>query len=71
VERNSPAATAQLQPGMVITAVDGVTVNELVNISNVLGNKKRGESVQITVKVVIRYGSFARLLSGNVDVPVR
>jgi serine protease Do len=71
VEKNSPAAAAQLQPGVVITAVDGVAVNELVNVSNVLGNKKRGETVQLTVKVVNRYGSFARLLSGNVDVPTR
>jgi serine protease Do len=71
VEKTSPAANAQLQPGMVITAVDGVVVSELVNVSNVLGNKKRGEPVQLTVKVVNRYGNFGRLLSGNVDVPVR
>jgi hypothetical protein len=42
---------------MVVTEIDGVKIKDLVNISNVLGNKKRGESVQLLVKVVNRYSS--------------
>lgn len=72
VEKNGPAANAQIQPGMVVTEIDGVKIKDLVNISNVLGNKKRGESVQLMVKVINRYSSgVARVLNGQVDVPVR
>ena len=72
VEKNGPAANAQLQPGMVITEIDGVQVKDLVNISNVLGNKKPGESAQLLVKVINRYSSgLARVLNGQVEVQVR
>jgi serine protease Do len=72
VEKNSPAANAKMEAGMIVTDVDNVAVNDLVNISNVLGNRKRGESVRLTVKVPSRYqGGMMRLLTGQVDVPVR
>ena len=72
VEKNSPAANAKLEAGMIVTEADGVAVDDLVNISNVLGNRKRGESVRLTVKVANRYqGGLVRLLTGQVDVPVR
>jgi serine protease Do len=72
VEKNSPAANAKLEAGMIVTDVDNVAVNDLVNISNVLGNRKRGESVRLTLKVPSRYqGGMMRLLTGQVDVPVR
>lgn len=72
VEKNSPAANARLEAGMIISEVDGRAVGDLVNVSNVLGNKKRGDSVRLTVKVANRYGGgVVRLLTGQVDVPVR
>jgi S1-C subfamily serine protease len=72
VEKNSPAANAKLEAGMIVTDVDNVAVEDVVNISNVLGNRKRGESVRLTVKVANRYqGGAMRLLTGQVDVPVR
>ncbi len=72
VEKNGPAAAAQLQAGMVVTEIDGVKIKDLVNISNVLGNKKTGEYAQLLVKVVNRYSSgLARVLNGQVEVQVR
>jgi S1-C subfamily serine protease len=72
VEKNSPAAAAQLQAGMVVTSLNGFSVADLANISNVLGNARPGEPVQLTVKVVNRYGgSLARVMTGQVDVAVR
>lgn len=71
VDKNGPAA-ARLEAGMIITATDEVGVSDLVNISNVLGNKKRGESVRLTVKVANRYANgYVRWLTGQVEVPVR
>jgi S1-C subfamily serine protease len=72
VEKTSPAEKAQIQSGMVLTKVDGIGVGDLVNVTNILGNKKPGERVQLTVLVVNRYGSgVAQVLSGQVDVAVR
>ncbi len=72
VEKNSPAANATLQAGMIITEADGYAVSDLANISGVLGNKKRGESVRLTVKVANRYSNgLVRWLSGQVDVTAR
>lgn len=72
VEKKSPADKAQLPTGLVIIAMDGVAMNDLVNISNVLGNKKRGEAVHLTVKVVNRYSNgLYRVLNDQVDVQVR
>lgn len=72
IEKNGPAANAQLETGMVITAVDGVGVNDVVNMTNILGNKHRGEEVQLTVLVMNRYANGrVRLLSGRVDLALR
>ena len=57
---------------MVVTEIDGGKIKDLVNISNVLGNKKTGEYAQLLVKVVNRYSSgLARVLNGQVEVQVR
>lgn len=72
VEKNGPAAEAQLQPGMVLAAVDGVGGGDLVNLTSALGNKKPGDHAVLTVLVVNRYVNGQRqLLSGQADVVVR
>lgn len=72
VEKNGPADKVQLEAGMVLTAIDGVAVKDLVNLSKVLTTKKRGESVQVTVKLVTRYGGrFVRLMNVPVEVVLR
>lgn len=72
VEKNSPAANARLESGMILAAADGVAISDLVNVSNVLGNKKRGDTVRLTVKVANRNpNGFVRWLTGQADVPVR
>ncbi len=66
------AVNALLRPGAVITAVDDVAVSDLVNLSKVLTNKKRGEATQLTVRVVNRYGGrLVQLMTGQVLVYAR
>jgi S1-C subfamily serine protease len=72
VEKDSPAARAQLQAGMVLTAVDAAGVGELVGVATLLGNKKVGERVQLTVIVPRRLsGGYIPLQQYAVTVPVR
>lgn len=72
VEKDSPAYKAQLEIGMILTAVDNVSVYDVVNVSNVLGNKKRGDSVRILVTVAKPYANGqVGWLTGSADVPAR
>jgi S1-C subfamily serine protease len=72
VEKDSPAERAHLQPGMVLTGVDSATVGELVSVANVLGNKKAGDRVQLTIIIPRRVsGGYLPLQQGTVAVPVR
>jgi len=72
VEKDSPAERAQLQAGMVLTAVDSFGVADLVNVAAVLGNKTAGERVQLTVIVPRRVSSgYIPFQQGMVSVAVR
>jgi predicted metalloprotease with PDZ domain len=71
VEKDSPAERAQLQPGVVLTAVDSAGISELVGVANVLGNKKAGERVQLTVIVPRRVGGGYIPFQQGVALPVR
>jgi serine protease Do len=70
VQKGSPAERAQLQAGMVLTAVDAALVSKLVGVSNVLGNKKPGEGVNLSVIVPRRvnggYIPFQQVVSVRV-----
>jgi len=57
VEKSGPAAA--LQPGILLTAIDGNPVSFLVNVANAIGNKKSGDHAQLTLLV-------PRLVSGKV-----
>ena len=72
VEKNSPADRAQLQSGMVLTAVDSFSVVDLVKVANTLGNKKPGEAAQLMVIVPRRQsGGYIPFQQGTVTVRVR
>lgn len=72
VEKNSPAERAQFQSGMVLTEVDNVGVADLVKVANVLGNKKSGDGVLLTVIVPRRLnGGYIPFVQGNLTARVR
>ncbi len=72
VEKQGPAMKAGMQPGMVIMGMNGIGVADQLNIANLLGNRKSGEPVQLSVRVLNRYGDgYARVLTGQVDLVVR
>ncbi|MHA6793433.1 S1C family serine protease [Pseudonocardia bannensis] len=60
VQAGGPAATAGLQPGDVITAIDGNAVTDVITLQAVLAQHEPGDTVQVTV---LRTG-------GAVTVPV-
>ena len=72
VEKNSPAARAQIQSGFLLTAIDGIPVKDLVNSANAIGNKPAGERVQLTLLVPRRVnGNLLQLQPANATLVVR
>jgi S1-C subfamily serine protease len=72
VEKNSPAARAQIQSGFLLTAIDGIPVKDLVNSANAIGNKPAGERVQLSLLVPRRVnGNLLQLQPANATLVVR
>ena len=71
VEKNSPAARAQIQSGFLLTALDGIPVKDLVNSANAMGNKPAGERVQLSLLVPRRInGNLVQLQPASATVAV-
>jgi S1-C subfamily serine protease len=72
VEKNSPAERVQLQRGYLLAGVEGQTAAEVRMVGEVLGGKKKGDTVRLTVVVPRRLGaSYVEVRQGLVDVEVR
>ncbi len=72
VENGGPAGQARLQPGMVLTGIDGYSVSNLANVAEVLGNKQSGDAVQLSLVLTRRLGDGAvELTPARVTVAAR
>ncbi len=71
VDRGGPAAAADLERGMVITTVDGRTVDDVVLAAKKLHAKAKGEKVHLELIVPVQRGHFVRLNRGTADLTVR
>ncbi len=54
VDKGSPADVAPIKAGIVLVEVDGAGVTDQITATNILGNKKPGERVLLTFKVLNR-----------------
>jgi S1-C subfamily serine protease len=78
IDRDSPAARAGIQRGMIITAADGQTAYfegqeapTYVPIARVLHGKKRGERVALDIIVPRRAGPYITRQQVKVELTVR
>jgi serine protease Do len=71
VDDGTPAATARLEAGMVITHIDGQATPEVVTAAKVLQNKTKGDRAKIALIVSFRRGAFVRLAEATAEVMVR
>jgi S1-C subfamily serine protease len=71
VERGSPAAEANLQRGMLITAIDREPVMNLESAGRILNQKKKPEAARLTMLVPRQYRNFTRLEEASINVPVK
>jgi S1-C subfamily serine protease len=71
VERGGPAERAEIERGFLLTAVDDKSTATLRNVAEALVNKKKGDSVRLTVIVPRRLGAFVQLQQGTADLQLR
>jgi serine protease Do len=71
VEKDSPASLAELQPGMVITGINGQAIDNIITAAKVLYTKKKGEKAKIELIVPTRRGPFLQLTQVAVELTVR
>jgi len=70
VDRDTPAAES-LEPGYLVTRIDGQTPADVVAAAKLLYGKKRGEIVRLDVVAQRRRGSFISYNQGSVELRVR
>jgi serine protease Do/serine protease DegQ len=70
VDKDSPAAQT-LQPGYLITGINGQTASDLIAAAKMLLGKKHGETVQLDVVAQHRRGAFISYRQGTVEIPIR
>ncbi len=71
VQKDSPAAAAELQRGFLLATVDGQKTSSVRDVAQILAGKKKGDSVQVTVVVPRRLGAYVQLQHGTVELEVR
>ena len=72
IEKDGPGDRAQLQPGLLLTGIDGQSTGDLLNAAIVLSAKKSGDTAQLAVVVPRRVGgNYTELRPGTASVTVR
>ena len=71
VDRNSPAATAGLQPGFIVTGIDGEAINDVTEAAKIFYEKKKDERVSLNIVAVQRQGRFVSFNRGRAEIRVR
>jgi S1-C subfamily serine protease len=71
VEKNSPAARANLGRGIVIRKIDGQVPESIVAAAKILHGRKAGESVELSLVVLRVRGGFVESLPAKVQVVLR
>ncbi len=71
VDRNSPAASAKMEPGFLVTSVDNHRVNDVITVAKMFYEKKKGDKVSLGLAVPQRRGGLIYFVNGAVDLKVR
>ena len=71
VDKATPAATAELQRGMVITSLDGQPASDVLSAAKHIQTKAKGEKVRLELAIPVQRGGFIRLTQGTVDLSLR
>lgn len=71
VDKNTPAAQADLRPGFIITGVDDEEMNDVKAVAKKLYGKRKGDEVTLSLFFVQRQGGFLFPKAGRITLKVR
>jgi serine protease Do len=70
VDRDSPAGKAKLQPGLVVTAIDGQQFDDIIDAAKLVHKKKTGDELTFNVVQMRQRGFFVRRSEGQLTLRV-
>ncbi len=68
VDRDSPAGKAKLQPGLVVTAIDGQQFDDIIDAAKLVHKKKTGDELTFNVVQMRQRGFFVRRSEGQLTL---
>jgi serine protease Do len=71
VDKNSPAANADLSPGIILTGLDDEQLGDVKTVAKKLYEKRKGDSVTLNLFAVKQQGGFLFPRAGRVTLKVR
>lgn len=71
VDKHSPAAQADLRPGMILTGMDDEVMEEVKTVAKKLYEKRPGDTATLNLLLIQRQGAFLFTRPGRVPLPVR
>ena len=71
VDRNTAAADAELQRGMLITGIDGQAVADVRTAAKRLYTKAKGDKVVVDVIMPRHRGAFLQYFQGRAELTIR
>jgi serine protease Do len=71
VEKKSPAAAVEMQPGILVRRIDGQQIDDLVSAAKMLYAKGKGDKAKLELIVPIQRGPFLQLPQMAVEITVR
>jgi S1-C subfamily serine protease len=71
VDRGSPAATAEIDGGMLLTSIDGQVTTSIVAAAKVLSPKKKGDKAKLNVVFPRQRGPFIEFRQATIELKVQ
>jgi serine protease Do len=71
VDKDSPAAAARIEHGMMITSIEGRTYSDVVSAAKALNSKTKGDKVALEVVYSRQRGFFIQYQQAVVELTVR
>ena len=68
VDKDTPAAEANLRPGLVVTAIDGQKIDDIIDAARIFHGKNKGGEVTLNIVQMSQRGIFVRRSSAKLTL---
>jgi len=68
VDKDTPAAEANLRPGLVVTSIDGRKIDDIIDAARIFHSKNKGDEVTLNIVQMRQRGIFVRRSSAKLTL---